>query len=302
MTPAERLKGLDTFVAVAEAKSFTAAAERLNLTSSAVGKAISRLESRLNQPLLNRATRQLEMTDAGEAFYKVCVRVLDELAEVELLLGADELLPSGRLRIDLPATFGRLRVLPSLLVFTEQYPQLTPHISFTDRFVDLTEESLDVAIRIGGSDTWPAAVSYHYLGHEELIFCAAPGYLAQHKAPESFAQLLKHKAILYGRADGSASPWLIKNGNQPVARHHVSAGMVLGQAEAQVSAVEAGLGIAQLATWLVQDQIKAGTLVNILPQLTTPGLPLHLVWRNSRQNSLKVQALIAHLQETISIN
>lgn len=78
--------------------------------------------------------------------------------------------------------------------------------------------------------------------------------------------------------------------------------MVLGQAEAQVSAVEAGLGIAQLATWLVQDQIKAGTLVNLLPQLTTPGLPLYIVWRNSRQNSLKVQALVAHLQETISIN
>lgn len=302
MTPAERLKGLDTFVAVAEAKSFTAAAERLNLSNSAVGKAISRLESRLNQQLFNRTTRRLEMTDAGETFYKICVRVLEELEAAEQLLSADELIPSGHLRIDLPATFGRLCVLPPLLAFAEKYPYLIPHISFTDRFVDLVEDGLDVAVRIGGADNWPASVSYKYLGHEKLIFCASPGYLQKHKKPESLAELSMHNAILYGKADGSASPWLIPNGQQPVARHQVEAAMILGQAEAQVAAVEAGLGVAQLATWLVEQQIREGTLLNILPELTTGGLPLHIVWRNSRQSSIKVQALIAHLEKTIAIN
>lgn len=302
MTPAERLKGLDTFVAVAEAKSFTAAAERLNLSNSAVGKAIARLESRLNQQLFNRTTRRLEMTDAGEVFYKVCVRVLEELADAELLLSADELIPSGPLRIDLPATFGRLRVLPPLLAFTEKYPQILPSISFTDRFVDLVEDGIDVAVRIGGVDNWPVSVNYQYLGHEELIFCAAPSYLAQHPAPTNFAELCKHKAILYGKADGSSSPWLIHNGAQPVVRYQATASMVIGQAEAQVAAVAAGSGIAQLATWLVAEQIREGTLVNILPQLTTPGLPLHIVWLSSKQNSVKIQAVIAHLAEALTIN
>lgn len=302
MTPAERLKGLDTFVAVAEAKSFTAAAERLNLSNSAVGKAIARLESRLNQQLFNRTTRRLEMTDAGEAFYHVCVRVLDNLAEAESMLSADEMHPSGLLRIDLPATFGRLNVLPPLLAFLDKYPHISPTISFTDRFVNLEEDALDIAVRIGGADNWPSSLSYTYLGSEELIFCAAPSYLAKHPAPTDFSELCQHKAVLYGRADGSSSPWLIRHDTQPTIRYQATASIVMGQAEAQVAAVVAGLGIAQLATWLVADHIRDGRLVNIMPQLTTPGLPLHIVWRKSKNNSRKIQAVIAHLAESLTIS
>lgn len=301
MTPAERLKGLETFVAVAEAGSFTAAAERLHLTNSAVGKAIARLEGRLNRQLFDRTTRRLEMTDAGDLFYKVCVRVLEELQAAELTLAAEHVEPAGRLRVDLPATFGRLQGMPALLAFAGKYPQVMPHVSFTDRFVDPVEDGMDVVVRIGGSDTWPAALGHRYLGHEELIFCAAPGYLARQGEPASVAALLEHAAVLYGRADGSASPWLIQNGAAPLARQHVAGRIVLGQAEAQVAAVEAGMGIGQLATWLVEEQIRDGRLVRILPQLATPGLPLHIVWQRSRQHAPKVQALIAHFAEALSI-
>lgn len=305
MTPAERLKGLETFVAVADAGSFTAAAERLNLTNSAVGKAIVRLEGRLNRPLFDRSTRRLEMTDAGAAFYKVCVRVLDELESAERMLSSPQIAPSGRLRVDMPATFGRMHGVPSLLAFAEKYPQVTPHVSFTDRFVDPVEDGLDVVVRIGGGDTWPAALGHEYLGHEELVFCAAPAYLARHGAPGSLDDLLEHDAVLYGRADGSASPWLLKDRNMdrgtPLARQHVEGRIVLGQAEAQVAAVEAGLGIAQLATWVVEQQLREGRLQIILPELATQGLPLHIVWQRSRQHLPKVQALIAHFGQTLGI-
>ena len=237
MTPNERLKGLETFVAVADAGSFTAAAERLHLTNSAVGKAIARLEGRLNRQLFDRSTRRLAMTDAGEAFYRVCVRVLEELEAAERILAADDIVPSGRLRVDLPATFGRLQAMPALLAFAGQYPQIMPHASFTDRFVDPVEDGLDVVVRIGGPDTWPAALGYRYLGREELIFCAAPAYLAQHGTPASVDELLTHAAVLYGRADGSTSPWLIQDGAAPLARQHVAGRIVLGQAEAQVAAL-----------------------------------------------------------------
>ena len=301
MTPGERLKGLETFVAVAEAGSFTSAAERLNLTKSAVGKAIARLEGRLKKPLFERTTRHLELTDAGDAFYKVCVRVLDELEVAERLLAAEEIVPSGRLRVDLPATFGRRQGFPALLAFAEKHQQVMPHVSFTDRFVDVVEDGMDVVIRIGGDATWPAAVGYRYLGHEELIFCAAPNYLATHGEPKSVDDLLDHDAILYGRADGSTAPWLITDGQKPQARQHVNGRIVLGQAEAQVAAVEAGIGIAQLATWLIEQQIRDGSLVKILPHLATQGLPLHIVWQRSRQHSPKVQALIDHFALSLSI-
>ncbi|MDN4037792.1 LysR family transcriptional regulator [Massilia sp. YIM B02443] len=305
MTPAERLKGLETFVAVADAGSFTAAADRLNLTNSAVGKAIARLEGRLNRPLFDRSTRRLEMTDAGAAFYKVCVRVLDELESAERMLSSPQIAPSGRLRVDMPATFGRMHGVPALLTFAEKYPQVTPHVSFTDRFVDPVEDGLDVVVRIGGGDTWPAALGHECLGHEELVFCAAPAYLARHGAPRALDDLLEHDAVLYGRADGSASPWLLrdpgKDRSTALARQHVDGRIVLGQAEAQVAAVEAGLGIAQLATWVVEQQLREGRLQIILPELATQGLPLHIVWQRSRQHLPKVQALIAHFGQTLGI-
>lgn len=301
MTPAERLKGLETFVAVADAGSFTAAAERLNLTNSAVGKAIARLEARLGRQLFERSTRRLEMTDAGAAFHKVCVRVLDELESAERMLSSQQIAPSGRLRVDMPATFGRMHGIPSLLAFAEKYPQVTPHVSFTDRFVDPVEDGMDVVVRIGGSDTWPATLDHKHLGNEELVFCAAPAYLARHGAPASLDALLEHDAVLYGRADGSASPWLIKQRGAPLARQHVEGRIVLGQAEAQVAAVEAGLGIAQLATWVVEQQLREGRLTIVLPELATQGLPLHIVWQRSRQHSPKVQALIAHFEQTLGI-
>jgi DNA-binding transcriptional LysR family regulator len=301
MTSAERLKGLETFVAVVEAGSFTAAADRLNLTNSAVGKTIVRLEERLKRQLFERTTRRLKVTDAGEAFYKVCVRVLDELEGAERMLSTEQIAPSGRLRVDMPATFGRMYGIPALLAFAEMYPQVTPHVSFTDRFVDLVEDGIDVAVRIGGGDIWPAALGYRYLGHEELVFCASPGYLARHGEPATLEALLEHDAVLYGRADGSTSPWLIRNAATPLARQHVEGRIILGQAEAQVAAVEAGLGIAQLATWVVEQQLREQKLAIVLPGYATQGLPLHIVWQRSRRHSPKVQMLISHFERTLSI-
>lgn len=296
MTPTERLKGLETFVAVADAGSFTAAAERLNLTNSAVGKAIGRLEDRLKKQLFERTTRRLEMTDAGASFYKVCVRVLDELEEAERVLSDDEVMPSGRLKIDLPATFGKMKALAPLLEFAEKYPHVTPMVSFTDRFVDVLEDGMDVVVRIGGDENWPAGVGYKYLGHEQLIFCASPAFLAKHGEPSACMDLLNFDAVLYGRADGTTQPWMIRDGLAPLAHQHISGRIVLGQAESQMFAVESGLGLAQFPTWLVDHKIKEGKLVQILPQLTTEGRPLHILWQRNREHSPKVKALISHFE------
>lgn len=301
MLPTERLKGIEAFVCTADAGSFTAAAERLSLSNSAVGKAVARLETRLGIRLFERTTRRLALTDAGAAFYRTCVRVLAELHTAEQVLAADRLEPSGRLRVDVPATFGRMRVMPLLLAFMDRHPAVRPHISFTDRFVDLVDEGIDVGVRIGGPDHWPSSLGHRYLGTERLIFCASPGYLARRGTPQSIAELWSHDAVTYGRADGSANPWRIAHGAGPVERRDVEGRITVGHGDAQTEAVLAGGGVAQLATWLVDAHLASGQLVQLLPHAATEGLPLHLVWPRSRQLLPKVDGLLTYLGERLGI-
>lgn len=301
MFPSERLKGIEVFVAAAEAGSFTAAARSLHLTNSAVGKAVARLEERLRTRLFERTTRRLTLTDAGSAFYRVCVDVLAELEAAEQALAAEQLEPTGRLRVDLPATFGRLKVLAPLFSFCERHPGVQPHISFTDRFVDVIDEGIDVAVRIGGPDTWPANVGHRLLGREQLIFCASPGYLARRGTPNTPGDLAGHDVVTYGKADGSASTWIEATGTGPALPHLFDGRIVVGNGEAQVAAVCAGFGLAQLATWLADPYLKDGRLVRILPAWTADGLPLHLVWARSRQFLPKVGGLLDYLDTTLAI-
>ena len=296
LQPSERLKGIDVFVCVADVGSFAAAGQRLHLTASAISKAIARLEARLDVRLFNRTTRRLSLSDAGAAFYRTCTGVLAELEEAEHGLraeGAAGAEPRGRVRVDLPASFGRLHALPVILAFVEHHPLLLPHVSFSDRFVDPVQDGIDIVVRIGGPDVWPAALGRRYLCAERLIFCASPAYLRRHGEPEDAAALERHHCVVYGRGDGRVNPWHF-SGVQPgdEERRVLPGRLAVGDGEGQAMAVAAGHGIAQLPTWLVQRQLDDGTLVQVLPQLAMDGLPMNLVWLKSRQGLPKVNALV----------
>lgn len=301
MFSSERLKGIDLFVCVADSGSFTAAAERLNLTSSAVSKGIARLESRLNARLFQRTTRRLALTEAGVDFYRTCTAVLAELEEAELALHVQHGEPCGKVRIDLPASYGRMHVLPVILDFVAEHGLLQPHVSFSDRFVDPVEEGIDILVRIGGSDVWPAALGHRFLGAERLIFCAAPRYLARHGEPHSVQDLEQHSCVVYGRSDGGVNPWLFSGEHVGDRERRVLPGRVaVGDGEGQVVAVVDGHGIAQLPLWLVEDRLQAGTLVQVLPHLALDGLPMNLVWLKTRQNLPKVSALLEALAAALT--
>ncbi len=296
MYSSERLKGIDVFVAVVDAGSFTAASERLNLTNSAVGKAVARLESRLGVRLFERTTRRLALTDAGQAFYRTCQRVLGELEEAEHVLKAEDTVPVGKLRIDLPATYGRLHVMPVLFDFMKAYPGVQPQISFTDRFVDLVEDGVDVAVRIGGGETWPTPIGYRFLGRERRIFCCAPSYLEKvGEIKDDVDAMDRLDSVLYRRPNGTPSPWFIQRGDAPVEHCHPSAKLEVGSAESWVEAVAQGFGVGQLSTWLIGDRLAKGELVEVLPSFAVDGLPLYLQWQRSRQLLPKVDALLNHL-------
>nr|WP_261642467.1 LysR family transcriptional regulator [Erwinia mallotivora] len=291
----DRLKGITPFVASVESGSFTAAASQLHLTSSAVSKSVARLEARLGSRLFERTTRSLTLTDAGLAFYQTCTRVLSELAEAESVLASQRTIPVGRLRISLPNTFGRMHVMPLLTAFCQQNPEMQINLSFSDRFVDLFEDGVDVAVRIGGPAEYPPSLGYRFLGNERLIFCAAPAWLESHGEPASLQALRQHRAIVYDRVDGSTSPWYLPAPDGRIATRTVAHRMALGDGEAQVAAVVAGLGIAQMATWLMAKQLADGELVQILPELTVDGLPLSVIWPRKKQLTPKVHALLAAL-------
>ena len=297
----EHLKGIAPFLATADAGSFTRAAERLHLSSSAVSKSVARLEARLGVILFERSTRRLQLSSAGHAYYATCKRVLQELVEAENVLAEQDGELAGRVRIGVPASYGRMRVMPALIDLCEKYPQLQPSISFSDRFADLFEERIDIAVRIGAPGSWPPTLGQMPLGEERLIFCAAPTYLARRGTPLAIADLDGHDCIAYGRGDGTAAPWLFA-GEDGAERRTVSPRLTVGDAEAQTAAVLAGLGIAQQATWLVHEHLASGAIVEVLPACATPGLPLSLAWPLARQLTTKTGTLLNELKQRLTIS
>jgi DNA-binding transcriptional LysR family regulator len=183
-----RLQGIAAFVSVVEAGSFTAAADRLGLSNSAVGKSIARLEERLGVRLLVRTTRSLKCTEAGETFYRTCLAVLSELDDAEIRLAAHRGSVSGRLCISVPISFGRRWVLPVLLELGSANQGLQLDVLFTDRHVDLIEEGFDLVVRLGEPDE-SLGLSARLLGNQKWIACAAPAYLAKHGTPRSVTSL-----------------------------------------------------------------------------------------------------------------
>ncbi|WP_437615837.1 LysR family transcriptional regulator [Erwinia sp. V71] len=288
----QRLKDIVPFVASVESGSFTAAAERLHVTGSAISKSVSRLEARLGSRLLERTTRSLQLTDAGQAWYQTCVRIMEELAEAESVLAAQRIIPSGRLRLTVPSTFGQRIVMPALIPFCQQHPELELSVTFTDRFIDLFDDGIDVAVRIGGSTDRPASLGCRQMGRERMVFCASPDYLAKAGTPQNEHELLQHPAILYERIDGSTKPWLLMTEDGHPVWRNMPHRMALGDVDAKVQAVCGGLGIAQMPTWLIREQLSRGELQVILPQWQPEGLPLTLVWPRRKQLLPKVDALL----------
>ena len=191
----ERMRDIHAFVHVAEAKSFTAAAERIGLSRSAVGKSVLRLEDRLGVRLLQRTTRSVSLTGEGAVFLERCIHILADLDEAEMSMLSHSQAPRGRLRLELPVSFGRLHVLPIVNQFMSKWPEISVNISFNDRFVDLIDEGIDLAIRLGGSDD--SRLMTRLLAPHHLVTCASPAYLKIHGVPRNIDELASHSCLAF---------------------------------------------------------------------------------------------------------
>ena len=287
----DRMKDISTFVHVAEAKSFTTAAEQVGLSRSAVGKSVARLEDRLGVRLLQRTTRSVSLTDEGAAFHERCVRILADLDEAEMSMLRHSQAPRGRLRLELPVSFGRLHVLPILNRFMNKWPGLSVSVSFNDRYVDLIDEGIDLAIRLGGSDD--SRLMTRLLAPHRLVTCASPAYLESRGVPQKVGELAGHSCLAFVHG-GRPVEWRFAIDEQ-VHSVAISGRFSATNAEALRDATLAGFGIARLATFLISDDLRAGRLVSVLDGLTADGPAVRAVYPSSRHLSPKVRSFIDEL-------
>lgn len=293
MRKTDHLNGITTFVATARLGSFTAAAEQLGLTKSAVGKSVNRLEERLGIKLFHRSTRKLSLTDDGEKFFASCQCAIDILEQAEAEVTSHITSPSGRVRIDLPAAFGRQRILPLILPITRQYPELNLTVTFTERFVDVIEEGIDLVIRIGELSDSSGLVARR-LTTQKLVICASPDYLASHPEPLSPDNIRDHHCIVGVRRNQPIS-WLLKQGNGQIKRYTPPATHEFSDGEAMLTAALSGCGLSQLPMWLVSKYIDRGELVEVLPGHSGGEMPISAIWPKSKQLLPKIRYIVDHL-------
>jgi len=285
----DRFDGIQTFLEVVESGSLTLAAERLNLTRSAVGKALARLEARLGVRLLQRTTRSQTLTEEGQAYYEHCLRAQAELEAAESGLESGRRAPRGRLRASLPLAFGHHYAAPALLGLLERHPALQIDVSISDRFVDLFQEGYDLAVRIGELPDSDRLVARR-LGEQTMMLAAAPSYLARFGRPDSVAALAQHRGIDYdcpdraqrelcdpqGRLHAVPLPWRAR----------------FSDLQAVADAAIAGAGIAWLPNWLLARYVQTAQLEAVLPDHRAAPMSIHVLWPRAHHMPAKTRCAI----------
>jgi DNA-binding transcriptional LysR family regulator len=289
MIPIHSLTGITAFVATVQSGSFTEAAERLGITKSAVGKRVTKLEEHLGVSLLIRTTRGISLTTEGECYFQECSEALDLLDKAGQQLQANTNTLMGKLRLDLPAAFGRKCVMPILLQLMDEQPQLMLSVSFNEQFVDALEEGLDLMVRIG-----PLPDSAHLvarqLAKQNQILCASPEYLEKYGEPENIQELENHRCIV-GIRQGAPFYWrLCEEGT--VIQYAPRPFYELADGDAMLQAVLQGKGIAQLPLWLVDSYLKNQQLQRILPESEGYETPINLLWPKGRSMPPKTRYVI----------
>ncbi|MFM2043321.1 MAG: hypothetical protein RLY86_1897 [Pseudomonadota bacterium] len=287
----DRLHAMELFVRVVETGSFSAAGREFGLGQPAVSKAVAALEARLEVRLLARSTRRLSPTEAGQAFYGHARRALAEAEEAEVAargLGAGL---AGRLRVCAPVTFARLHVAPGLGDFLESHPRLRLDLVMDDRTVDLVEENIDVALRLGSMAD--SALTARRLASCERLVVASPAYLARRGVPAGPAELAGHEAVVYSQAAGG-NEWRFRKGTAEMSVT-VQGRIAFTAAEGVREGLLAGLGLAITSHWMVAPELAAGTLVPVLGDWSLPAMDLWAVYPTGRLPTAKARAFVAWL-------
>ncbi|MDX8455464.1 LysR family transcriptional regulator [Mesorhizobium sp. VK9D] len=284
----DRLDAMSLLVATVEAGSLSAAARRAGVPLATVSRKLSELEKHLKTRLLNRSTRRLTLTDAGQSYLDACRRILDEVSEAERIAAGEYSSPTGELVITAPVVFGRLHVLPVITDFLAVYPQVDIRLSLSDRITQLIEEHIDLAVRIG--ELPDSAMVAIRVGSIRRIVCASPDYLAGHGTPTEPRGLAGHNCITF---EGLAAPaaWSFVTGKGE-ATVPVRSRLQVNTAEAAIDAAIAGLGLTKVLSYQADAAVRAGALRVVLEPFEPPPWPVSLVHAGQGRLPVKLRAFL----------
>ena len=284
---------MKVFVAVGELESFAAAARRLAISPAAVTRAITALEEQLGVKLLLRTTRSVRLTEAGGRYLEDTRHILASITEANEAAAGINAAPKGDLAVTAPILFGKKFVMPCIVGYLQQYPEVDVSAFFLDRVVNLVEEGMDVAVRIGQlPDSGLKALR---VGKMRRLLCASPEYLQRHGTPRHPSELQGHAVI----AAGNLSPrtdWRFGALDDPTLIR-VKPRLTVTSNDAAIAAASAGLGIARLLSYQVADELAAGHLQVILAEYEEAPWPIHILHRESKYGSTKVRTFIDILAE-----
>lgn len=281
----DRLVSMSVFVAVASAGSFSAASRQLRMPLPTVSRKVSDLESHLRAKLFVRSPRKLALTDAGQSYLLACKRALEQIAEAERGASGQYSLPQGELFVTAPIVFGRLHVLPVVTEFLSTHPHVDVRMVLTDRALNLMDDHLDLAVRIGALPD--SSLVATQIGRVRSVVCASPAYLEEHGVPRSPDDLSGHACVTFTSV-GETDSWKFRAG--PPVRVHSR--LAVNTAESAIEGAIAGVGLTRVLSYQVADAVEAGKLIVVLKKFESEPAPISLVYVQERRLTAKLRAFL----------
>lgn len=293
----DRIDRLNIFVRIAACGSFSQAADQLGLPRATVSLAVQQLESRMGTRLLQRTTRRVGLTPDGEALLDRASALVADMEDIDQLFSPSGRSIGGRLRVDVPSRIARRLVAPALPGFLDQYPQMTVEVGSSDRMIDLVQEGVDCALRVGVLAS--SSLVARPVGAFELINCASPDYLQRHGIPVTPEDLPHHFAVDYvSPSSGRAATWEWQEG--PLARSCTMRSKVaVNNAETYIACALAGMGLVQVPLFDVREHLKTGELVEVMRQARPTDMPVHWVHPHRRTPSRRLQAFLTWAESVL---
>ena len=281
----DRLESMSVFVAVVAAGSFSAASRQLRMPLPTVSRKVAEIESHLKAKLLVRSTRKLVLTEAGQAYVEDCKRILEAVTEAERGASGEYNEPQGELTVTAPIVFGRLHVVPIVTDFLRAYARVDVRLLLADRVLNLVEDRVDLAVRIGPLPDSLLVASK--IGQIRRAVCASPAYLKERGTPRTPQDLLKHECVTFAGLMGAGS-WAFRDYETV----HVRSRLTTSTAEAAIDATVAGIGLTCAFSYQIADAVKAGRLAVVLRKFEPPPLPVSLVYVRESRITAKLRAFI----------
>jgi DNA-binding transcriptional LysR family regulator len=291
----DRIQAMEVFTRVVDANSFTRAAEHLGMPRATVTTTIQNLEALLGVRLMHRTTRRLSLTPEGAAYYEHCLRIITDIAETDASFQAGNRKPSGALRVHMPNSLGRHLVIPALRTFHQRYPDIMLDLGLSDRPVDPVEEGIDCMIRAGALED--SSMVARRIGTLKRVTCASPDYLERHGEPREIDDLAAHQAVNFRVVHGTRPmPWIFMIDGKPI-EVRMNGAVTVNDSEAYVTCGLEGFGLIQPMLFMVSQQLRDGSLREVLPAFKPKPKPISIVYPYNRHLSAKVRVFADWIAE-----